>query len=85
MHFLLVFCVTISKWPSLLRLQSLAYKTNQVIMPAVVGVLVGLRINLLTYILVCVSTQQILPFNLYQALRALLLSTAAALCKHNSE
>lgn len=70
MLFLLVFCVIISKWPSLLKIQSLAYKINQVIMPTVVGVLVGLHINLLTYSLVYVSAQWISPFNIYQALRA---------------
>lgn len=45
---MLVPSVTISKWPGLLELQSLAYKTNQIIIP----VLVGLTINLLTYSLV---------------------------------
>lgn len=70
MLFPLVFWVTISKWPSLLKVQSLAYKIDQVIMLAVVGVLVGLHINLLTCSLVYVSIQQTLSFNIYQALRA---------------
>lgn len=68
MLFLLDLCVAISKWPSLLKLQSLANEINQVIMSVVVGVPVWLDINLLTCSLVHMSTQWILPISYYYRL-----------------